>query len=142
MIPYKLAKYNLKDFEECNPQPRSPEELFNLCQSSLRYVFGKSFELLERRFRILVEMVPYDILLQVKISIICCLIHNFIMMDKEHKDWLFESIEDFFSNSPAHTLPAFEPKAHKEARLDRETVANELWAAYESSWNISERENI
>ncbi|KAL0453177.1 UNVERIFIED_CONTAM: hypothetical protein Slati_1295800 [Sesamum latifolium] len=78
LTPYRGVRYHLKEWDRGAGGPQNKQELFNLKHSSARNVIERTFELLKVRWGILRSQSFYQIDVQSKIIIACCLLHNFI----------------------------------------------------------------
>ena len=86
LTPY--VRYHLKEYDVNGPH--NAKKLFNLRQSSLRYVIERMYDVLKRRFPILVKMSPYPFEFQSNIVHCTFLLHNFIRLNQLYED-------DFYS---------------------------------------------
>ena len=78
LSPFRKTKYHLNEFS-CRNYPRTPQELFNLGHSSLRVTVEWAFGALENRFKILDQKSFHPYPTQVKLVLVCCIIHNWIL---------------------------------------------------------------
>ena len=76
--PFRKTRYHLKEWSECNLEPKNPKEYFNLKHSSARNVIERSFGLLKKRWAILRSTMFYPLEKQNDIILACCLLHNFL----------------------------------------------------------------
>lgn len=98
--------YHLKEFSRANPI-NNVHELFNHRHSSLRTLIECTFGILEQRFPILRHATSYNIVTQTKITLACCILHNFITIedgvlhdveieDEDDRDGIDEPILDTY----------------------------------------------
>ena len=76
--PFRKTRYHLNEFSGRN-YPRTPRELFNLRQSSLRVMVEREFGALKNRFKILDQKPFHPYPTQVKLVLACCILHNWIL---------------------------------------------------------------
>ena len=75
--PYKKVHYHPKEFDEGSP-PMNAKELFNLRHLSLRISVERAFGVLKKRFRVLDAEPFWEFEIQVKVVLVCCVLHNFL----------------------------------------------------------------
>ena len=75
--PDKKVRYHLKEFDERSP-PMNAKELFNLRHSSFRISVERAFGVLKKRFRVLDAKPFCEFDIQVKVVLVCCVLHNFL----------------------------------------------------------------
>lgn len=63
--------------------PQNPKELFNHRHSSLRTTIERTFGLL-KNFR---AMTAFPYMIQVKLGVACCMLHNFLQMSNSNDRW-------------------------------------------------------
>ncbi|XP_058075728.1 uncharacterized protein LOC131224207 [Magnolia sinica] len=93
LTPFRGIRYHLKEFRQ-GCQPRTKEELFNLCHSSLRNAIERAFGVLKTRFPILKIASGYPLNTQVNIVAACCILHNHITNEKRDQELDFENNND------------------------------------------------
>ncbi len=130
LTPFRGVRYHLKEFKRGNRGPQTVHELYNLRHSSLRNVVERTFGVLKRRFRVLRNMNAYAILLQAKIVLACCLLHNFIRMDETSDDWIFKSVDKEKTPSRGPHRYGNHSAEKRLARINRENIAQDMWHDY------------
>ena len=90
LTPYKGEKYHLLDFRRSG-QGNKIEERFNYVHSSLRHVIERTFGVWKNRWRILKQMLSYDIEDQKNIVVATYVLHNFIRIhDREDEGFKWD----------------------------------------------------
>ncbi|KAJ1693176.1 hypothetical protein LUZ63_009874 [Rhynchospora breviuscula] len=137
LSPYRATLYHLASFRNRRRGGRNhygcAEELFNHKHSQLRNIVEKTFGILKSRFRILVDMHPYEFKIQTDIVIACCILHNFI---KKHnrlqgnpEDNIFE--ERLNRNRTCNSQPDEEDSGVPNMQIGnnlRDSIRDILWA--------------
>jgi hypothetical protein len=77
LAPYKRTKYHLQDYRG-ETGPEGMEEIFNFTHSSLRNDIERAFGVLKMKWRILLNIPPYELETQTKIIVTCMALHNFL----------------------------------------------------------------
>ncbi|XP_058209917.1 uncharacterized protein LOC131322574 [Rhododendron vialii] len=93
LAPYRGERYHLNQYNGPNPVYNSHRELFNHRHSSLRNVIERCFGVLKRRFPILKSMPSYKPVRQPSIVTACCVVHNWIIIQRQ-RDLYFDSSDD------------------------------------------------
>ncbi|XP_058197654.1 uncharacterized protein LOC131313382 isoform X1 [Rhododendron vialii] len=93
LAPYRGRRYHRDEFNGHNTEFHTPMELFNYKHSSLRNVIERCFGVLKARFPILKHMPSYNEARQPGIVTACCVIHNWIIMNRGRDDF-FDDFED------------------------------------------------
>ncbi|KAF5184187.1 nuclease HARBI1-like protein, partial [Thalictrum thalictroides] len=94
LAPFRRTRYHLTEFDDQNPNPTTPAELFNHRHSSLRNTVERAFGILKQRWKILddsKEHFDYDT--QVDIVLACCILDNHIMR-VDPNDPLINQVQD------------------------------------------------
>ena len=82
-------RYHLIEFSD---RPlENAQELFNLRHSSLRTSIERGFGVLKKRFRVLDAKPFWSFETQVKVVLVCCVVHNHIM-GVEPNDHIMEDV--------------------------------------------------
>ena len=77
-LPIGGVRYHLSEFGSHN-YPTYVRELFNLRHSSLRVTVERAFGALKNRFCILDNKYFHTYKTQVKLVLVCCILHNWII---------------------------------------------------------------
>ncbi|XP_061361204.1 protein ALP1-like isoform X1 [Gastrolobium bilobum] len=77
LTPYRGQRYHLTEWRH-GPQPRTPQEFFNMKHSSARNVIERCFGMLKGRWAIVRSKSFYPVKTQCRIITACCLLHNHI----------------------------------------------------------------
>ncbi|XP_061343787.1 uncharacterized protein LOC133289801 [Gastrolobium bilobum] len=77
LTPYRGQRYHLTEWRN-GPQPRTPQEFFNMKHSSARNVIERCFGMLKGRWAIVRSKSFYPVKTQCRITTACCLLHNHI----------------------------------------------------------------
>ncbi|XP_071677104.1 uncharacterized protein [Lolium perenne] len=73
--PSRKTRYHLNEFS-AKHQPLNARELFNLRHSSLRITIERAFAALKNRFKVLDQKPFHTFGTQVKLVLVCCILHN------------------------------------------------------------------
>ncbi|XP_010524211.1 PREDICTED: putative nuclease HARBI1 isoform X2 [Tarenaya hassleriana] len=96
-IPGFIAAYDdvkVQTGEEPNGyHPKDPKELFNQRHLLLHVATNRIFGALKERFPILLSAPPYPLQTQVKLVIVACALHNFVLSEKPD-DFVFRMFEN------------------------------------------------
>jgi dephospho-CoA kinase len=111
LAPYRGTRYHLNEWTGNNPE--TYKELFNLRHSVARNVIERAFGLLKKRWSILRTPSFFNIKTQIRIINACCMLHNFIRVQRlvdpilEDQDAAFlASIdEEILSQSTMEEIP-------------------------------------
>jgi hypothetical protein len=76
--PYRIVRYHMFEFEG-RRSPSNAKELFNLRHSSLRTTIERVVDALKGRLRIMDNKPFHPYSSQVKIVLVCCILHNWIL---------------------------------------------------------------
>ncbi|PPD85044.1 hypothetical protein GOBAR_DD18033 [Gossypium barbadense] len=77
LAPFRGQRYHLNEWSQ-GYQPSTPQEFFNMKHASARNVIERFFGLLKLRWGILRSLSFYPIRVHNRVTIACCLLHNFI----------------------------------------------------------------
>jgi hypothetical protein len=88
LSPYKGEKYHLPNIRQ-GPGPSGKKEVFNHLHSSLCNIIERIFGVLKEKWRILKHLTSYPMEKQLKIILVCMVLHNFIR-DSHKNDDLFD----------------------------------------------------
>ena len=125
--PYKKVRYHLKEFDESSP-PTNAKELFNLRHSSLRISIERAFGVLKKRFRVLDAEPFWEFNTQVKVVLVCCVLHNFLR-GIDPNDQIMREVDREFSHD-IHR-PRLSQREEREENLvwktKRDAIANAMW---------------
>ncbi|XP_061370576.1 protein ALP1-like [Gastrolobium bilobum] len=77
LTPYRGQRYHLTEWRQ-GPQPRTPQEFFNMKHSSARNVIERCFGMLKGCWAIVRSKSFYPVKTQCRIITACCLLHNHI----------------------------------------------------------------
>ncbi|XBI08521.1 hypothetical protein VPH35_136243 [Triticum aestivum] len=116
--PFRKTRYHLNEFAGRN-YPRTPQELFNLRHSNLRFTVERAFGALKNGFEILDQKQFHPYPTQVKLVLTCCIIHNWILQWGVDEFVLEE--EDVTPDeviSSGHGVEAFDNEAWKNKRME------------------------
>ena len=86
LTPYRGVRYHLKEHARAQAKPADYKELFNLRHAVLRNVIERVFGVLKKRFPILNNMQAYTYQFQVKLVMVCFMLHNFIRTTETYED--------------------------------------------------------
>ncbi|XP_050365458.1 protein ALP1-like [Argentina anserina] len=125
LAPYRGTRYHLKEWSGNCPQ--NYKELFNLRHSKARNVIERAFGVLKKRWSILRIASFFDIRTQVRIINACCVLHNFIRIEK-HNDPLLEA-EEFHILDLVDRELAMRPIEINEEEVRTVEATNE-WTAF------------
>jgi len=130
--PYKKVRYHLKEFDESSP-PTNAKELFNLRHSSLRISIERAFGVLKKRFRVLDAEPFWEFNTQVKVVLVCCVLHNFLR-GIDPNDQIMREVDREFSRD-IHR-PRLSQREEREENLvwktKRDAIANAMWQDYQA----------
>ena len=138
LAPYKGLRYHLQDYRGSEREPQNAKELFNYRHSSLRNVIERTFGAWKNRFRILKQgMNHYDIDTQVKIVIVCAVLHNYlreyqstdeIFMVYEHENIVADDIDQQMAQS--NNVGSSSRSHDREMQVQREEIVRTMWEDY------------
>lgn len=123
---YRGERYHLSDFRNGH-QPCTPKEFFNMKHSSACSVIERCFKILKKRWAMVRSPAFYDIITQLRIIFVCCMLHNFIrkemsvdVMEKEiDNDGIRDDVDE------AQFIESIEPS--NEWTVWRDNLAQEMW---------------
>ncbi|XP_042012045.1 uncharacterized protein LOC121760450 [Salvia splendens] len=78
LTPYKGVRYHLKEWGPGNAAPQNPKELSNMRHTKARNIIERAFAVLKMRWGILRCASYYPIKTQIRLTMACFLLHNFI----------------------------------------------------------------
>ncbi|XBI28642.1 hypothetical protein VPH35_052820 [Triticum aestivum] len=116
--PFRKTRYHLNKFAGRN-YPRTPQKLFNLRHSSLRVTVERAFGAMKNGFKILDQKPFHSYPTQVKLVLVCCIIHNWIL--QWGVDTFVPGEEDVTPDemiSSDHGVEAFDSEAWSNKRLE------------------------
>jgi hypothetical protein len=87
LAPYRGTRYHLQEQGRTNQKPRNYKDLFNLRHAQLRNHIERAIGILKKRFSILRIGSHYPVNQQVDISVVCCVVHNFICLHNGDMLW-------------------------------------------------------
>jgi len=132
LLPYKKVRYHLKEFDESSP-PINAKELFNLRHSSLRISVERAFGVLKKRFCLLDAEPFWEFDVQVKVVLVCCVLHNFLR-GIDPNDQIMKEVDREFSRDIQR--PQLSRREEREENLawktKRDAIANAMWHDYEA----------
>ena len=99
LTPYRGVRYHLKETARAGLRPRNFKELFNLRHASLRNAVERILGVLKKRFNILTKMPSFSIEKQVKIVMVCCMLHNFIRSTETYEDLYWKEADHDIENA-------------------------------------------
>nr|KAJ0217060.1 hypothetical protein LSAT_V11C300154530 [Lactuca sativa] len=132
MAPYRGVRYHLKEYSTRAPQ--NARELFNLRHTSLHNAIKRAFGVLKRKFPIIrsTQEPFYSCETQSDIFLVCCILHNFLIVGDRDKDLEDEVLQEVLST------PTEEVRHNSSGRREgnsmaeqlRNSIANQMWTNY------------
>ena len=98
LSPYRSVRYHLKEFSDRPPE--NAQELFNLRHSSLRTTIARGFGVLKKHFRVLDAEPFWSFETQVKVVLLCCVVHNHIMGVEPNDHIMEDAMNQVESSDP------------------------------------------
>ena len=132
LAPYRSGvPYHLNEFNNHNIF-HGPKELFNHRHSSLRNVIERSFGVLKSRFPILRNMPRFKPIRQGTIVLACCVVHNWIIMQRERDEFFDEEYvaDEFGFNHEMNNVLNMSPEEINQLRAWRDELAFAMWQAH------------
>ncbi|XP_042005784.1 uncharacterized protein LOC121754504 [Salvia splendens] len=78
LTPYKGVRYHLQEWGPAAMVPENPKEMYNMCHTKARNVIERAFAVVKMRWGILRSASFYPITTQIRLTLSCFLLHNFI----------------------------------------------------------------
>lgn len=124
-----------KEFDDSSP-PMNAKELFNLRHSSLRIDVERAFRVLKKQFRVSDAEPFWEFDIQVKVVLVCCVLHNFLR-GIDPSDHIMRKVDHEFSHDIER--PRLSRRKEREENLawktKRDAIANAMWQDYEA-WRV------
>ena len=98
LSPYRSVRYHMKEFSDRPPE--NAQELFNLRHSSLRTTIERGFGVLKKRSRVLDAKPFWSFETQVKVVLVCCVVHNHIMGVEPNDHIMEDAMNQVESSDP------------------------------------------
>jgi hypothetical protein len=95
LIPYAKTRYHLREYAKAQLRPDTKEELFNLRHAQLRNAIKRIFNIIKRKFKILLRAPEYIIKQQIQLVLALTALHNFVTIRDIHSDLDFQDLEEF-----------------------------------------------
>lgn len=131
LTPFRSTRYNLKEYSRENG-PANYKELFNLRHSKLRNIIERTIGILKRRWCIL--RTPNESLNRLfikRVIISCCLLHNFLISQKDMNIDDSIVIDEINTNSETiSTEHTFDSNQTNAGKFWRDSIAREMWSQY------------
>ena len=143
--PYRAVRYHLRESARSGLRPENFKELFNLRHAMLRNVIERVFGVLKMRFPILNNMQAYDFAFQVKLVMICFMLHNFIRTTETYEDCYWREADHNIEReaaqneaavgggNPAPGIDNIGPSDNANVRALnawRDNIAKSMWTDY------------
>ena len=136
LTPYRGVRYHLRQWQYCDAQPQTKEELFNLRHSTLRNVVERQYGVAKKSYPILETMQPYKLRDQAKIVECCFLLLNFRRMHQQYEDvnafmeFNEEDEEDEEGEEDVGNDGNRTRRTTRELEAWRDGIATNLWTDY------------
>ncbi|GMF18388.1 unnamed protein product [Phytophthora fragariaefolia] len=116
-------------------RPQNYKELYNLRHAQARNVIERTFGVLKRRFPILKQPPEYSVETQAKIVRACCVLHNFIRIQKDLPDDPDGELKEEDDDDEPDVFRASYPESHssgsyQQASNLRDQLAQNMWDSY------------
>lgn len=140
LVPYRGARYHLKETIVAGLKPQNKEELFNLRHASLRNVIERIFGVLKRRWRILQSAPELHLRDQAGLVYALTAIHNFIQQNSEDSELLetlvdeeldYDAIQRELEELAEGVVPGSEYyQENSQMKEIRDRIAQAMWDDY------------
>ena len=138
ITPYRGVRYHLKEYSKRNP-PQNHKELFNLRHASLRNAIERTFGVLKKRFGIISSAAEpfYNIKVQKRIIVACCILHNFLMNADPPTKELMREVDDEIAaqdeSNDENRFPRVDRNETAQGERIRDKIAHDMWTDYEKN---------
>jgi len=134
LAPYRGQRYHKDDFDGPNTVYESAMDLFNHRHAMLRNDIEKCFGVLKGRFKILKGMPNFDEVRQPLIVTACCVVHNWVIMQRGWDDQFEEMMENGGNPPQFPAIPLDMSRGATDGMGNvRDGIAASMWEAYVNS---------
>lgn len=93
LVPYKRARYHIKEWTRSRQQPKNKEELSNLLHTKTINIIERFFGVFKNRFKLLRLPRRFKMINQAKVVSACCVLHNILVELREISAEEFENVQ-------------------------------------------------
>ncbi|KAH7858729.1 hypothetical protein Vadar_027258 [Vaccinium darrowii] len=134
LAPYRGQRYHKDDFDGPNTVYESAMDLFNHRNAMLRNDIEKCFGVLKDRFKILKGIPNFDEIRHPLIVTACCVIHNWVIMQRGWNDQFEEMVENGGNPPQFPAIPLDMSRGATDGMGNvRDGIAASMWKDYVNS---------